>query len=251
MRFISIADSLYDGALAILYPQACAVCGALVESRFDGAACAVCWRETHVFSGDETLCWKCGAVLARQNSVTEEHRMAVRCHACDEESFTAARAVGEYEKALRASVLALKKEPHVPARVARLLLAAQNRAPLNETTLIVPVPLHEKRRHERGFNQADGLARTLAKQTGLRCDEKSLVRGTYTALHRAGMDARMRRESVREAFVVRRPRLIKGEKVLLIDDVFTTGATASACSIALKEAGADAVFVLTLARPVK
>ena len=178
-----------------------------------------------------------------------QRREGVRCRRCDEAAYTAARAVGVYEGALRASVLTLKREAHVGARLAQLLCATQRRPPLNDVTLIVPVPLHPERERERGFNQATLLARALAQQTGLRLDEWSCARITHTPQHRAGMDARARHETVAAAFQVTRPRLIAGARVLLIDDVFTTGATVAACAHALKEAGAEEVFVLTVARP--
>jgi ComF family protein len=150
---------------------------------------------------------------------------------------------------LRVAVLELKRRAHVPARLARLMFDASHRDPLATATLIVPVPLHPERERERGFNQAAVLARSLAKSTGLRCDEHSLIRPVHTERHRTGMDARARRESVADAFAVKRPRLIQNESILLIDDVFTTGATVSACARKLKAAGAADVFVLTIARP--
>ena len=174
--------------------------------------------------------------------------MDVRCRRCDAESFTVARACGQYEGALRASVLALKSEPHVSARLAELLHATQQRPPLNAATRVLPVPLHPERQRERGFNQAALLARIVASRTGLPVDEESLIRATFVERHRAGMDARARRESVQQAFQVTRPRLINGERVLLVDDVFTTGATVTACADALRNAGATDVFVLTVAR---
>ncbi len=130
----------------------------------------------------------------------------------------------------------------------QLLAETQSRKPLDAATLLVPVPLHAERERARGFNQAALLARTLSKSNRLRCDESSLVRDVHTEKHRAGMDARARRETVKNAFRVMRPRLIEGEHILLIDDVFTTGATASACARALFNAGAKDVSVLTLAR---
>jgi ComF family protein len=153
-----------------------------------------------------------------------------------------------YECALRASVLRLKQEPYTAARLRRLLGAAQRRTPLSAATLIVPVPLHPERERERGFNQAAVLGRALARETNLPLDEWSLARVAHGERHRAGMDARGRRESVEAAFRVVRPRLVEGQRVLLVDDVFTTGATVSACAVALKAAGASEVFVLTLAR---
>ena len=119
---------------------------------------------------------------------------------------------------------------------------------LRHFDVIVPVPLHPARERERGFNQAAVLGRVLAERSGLPLDEWSLVRVAVSERHRAGMDARGRRETVEEAFAVARPRLVRGERVLLIDDVFTTGATVSACAAALTAAGAREVYVLTVAR---
>jgi ComF family protein len=240
-------DALSDATLALVYPTACAACErASVERRADAPACAACWAATTIFSGAEAMCWKCGA-LARAG-VEPEKRTEVRCRRCDEEQFTAARSVGIYEGALRASVLRLKHEPHVAARLTHLLHEAQRRSPLNVATLVVPVPLHAARERERGFNQAAILARTLAARARLPLDERSVVRVSHTERHRADMDARARRETVAEAFKVVRPRLVAGERVLLVDDVLTTGATVSACARALKDAGATEIFVLTVAR---
>ncbi|HMF57837.1 MAG TPA: double zinc ribbon domain-containing protein [Pyrinomonadaceae bacterium] len=247
-RTVSIASSLYDAALALIYPQQCAVCGGSVDARANGVACALCWRKTRVFDGSETICWKCGAIS--NGIISEEKRTEVRCRRCEDESFAAARACGVYEGALRVSVLELKRSPDVSTRLALLLLETQKRAPLHNATLIVPVPLHAERLRERGFNQAAVLGASLARLSHLPFDQHSLVRRTHTERHRAGMDAQARRESVAGAFSVARPRLVANERILLIDDVLTTGATVSACAAALLSAGAQDVFVLTVARPV-
>lgn len=248
LPFKNMASLLYDAALTLVYPQACAVCQASVESRADGVACASCWQQTRIFDGGETLCWKCGTEAA--GVLDAAKRAGVNCRRCDEAAFTAARACGAYEGALRASILALKREPNLAARLAELLSRTQQREPLDAAQLIVPVPLHPERLRARGFNQAAELGRALASRTALAFDEWSLARATHTERHRAGMDARARRESVEGAFAVTRPRMIEGANILLVDDVFTTGATVSACAQALKAAGAQEVFVLTLARPV-
>jgi ComF family protein len=246
MSYVGKASELYDAALSLIYPQECAVCGSSVESRADGVACAACWQKTRTFGEESLICWKCG-VLA-PGAVPEEKRVEVCCRRCDAEPFTAARACGAYEGALRASVLFLKREPHVATRLARLLFDTQRREPLGSATRIVPVPLHPERLRERGFNQAAMLGHALAERAHLPLDEWSLVRTVHIERHRAGMDSRARRETVESAFQVRRTRLVEGERILLIDDVFTTGATVSACASALKEAGAQDVFVLTVAR---
>ena len=145
-------------------------------------------------------------------------------------------------------MLELKREPHVATRLARLMFAALRREPINSANLIIAVPLHPGRERERGFNQAALLARELSRLSKLPLDEHSVVRRVQTGRHRAGMDARSRRESVAEAFAVRHADAIAAKRVLLIDDVFTTGATVSACAAALRAAGAESVFVLTIAR---
>jgi ComF family protein len=248
-RLTNRLDRLFDAALALVYPQACAACGVRgVERRADWPACAECWGATRLFDGGETLCWKCGVPAGGE--VPEEVRPRVRCRRCDAEEFTVARACGVYEGALRAAVLNLKRDPFVPPRLARMLREAARRAPLDTATLVVPVPLHPAREGERGFNQAALLASAVAKGARLRFDTLSLARVAHSERHRAGMDARARRASVESAFAVERPRLVGGESVLLVDDVFTTGATASACARALLDANARAVFVLTAARAV-
>jgi ComF family protein len=166
-------------------------------------------------------------------------------------SFTAARACGLYEGALRASIIELKRQPHLPRNLACLMSDLCGRAPLNQATMILAVPLHPQRERERGFNQAAVLAAALAKIVELPVPDQVLTRTEQTARHRAGMDAQSRRESVADAFAVIEPRIVAGESILLVDDVFTTGATVSACAGALREAGAKEVFVLTIARPLR
>ena len=243
---VTSIDAAYDSVLALVYPQACAICSSSVESRHDGVACAACWARAKFFACDDALCWKCGAVT--EAIVPAHQRVAIRCGRCDTDSFTAARACGPYEGALRASILALKREPHIGRRLLQSMARAQRRVPISDANLIIPVPLHAKRERERGHNQAVVLARGLARATGLELDQHILVRRMHTERHRAGMDARARRESVAGAFEVRAPKHISGRRVLLIDDVFTTGATVSECASVLRAAGAADVFVLTIAR---
>ena len=246
---LSRAPSLcYDSLLALVFPQPCAVCGGSVESRRMGVACADCWRQTRLFSGSETVCWKCG--LPSLGTVPENQREDVRCHRCDQDEFTAARACGVYEGALRASVLHLKHQPHLCQELLDRLVNIQRQPPLCRATRIVPVPLHPEREQARGFNQAATIARALSQAISVPLDEVSLRRTSHSNRHRAGMDAKGRKETVADAFRVIYPALISGERVLLVDDVFTTGATVSACAKALLAAGADEVFVLTIARPL-
>lgn len=228
--------SVYDAVLTLVYPQICVICGSSVEQRRFGVACETCWQETRIFTDEERICLKCG--------VPEQER----CGRCEEMAFTAACAAGIYEGALRESVLLLKRQPYLPQRIAGLLEVVVRREPLSCSTRVIPVPLHPKRLKTRGFNQASIIGQTVSKALNLPLDEVSLVRVSTTEKYRAGMDTKGRRDTVAGAFRVAHPRLVAGEDILLVDDVFTTGATVSACAEALVAAGAGNVFVLTVAR---
>ena len=246
MFLTTTANIIFDGLLALFYPQACALCEGCVSSRHLGIACADCWQTTRLFTEDDIICWKCGAPSL--GTIEPEKRTTVRCRRCNDDAFTAARACGRYGGALQAVVLALKREPNVSQHLLNLLAVAQQRPPLNQATIVIPVPLHHTREKERGFNQAAIIGKQLAHRLKLPFVDRSLIRISHSERHRAGMDASARRASVADAFVVRNPRLVSGEKILLVDDVFTTGATVSACAQALLDAEAAAVFVLTIAR---
>jgi ComF family protein len=112
--------------------------------------------------------------------------------------------------------------------------------------LIIPVPLHWRRRFQRGFNQAALLAARVARRYAV--PVVVAVRRRRATATQAGLSNAKRRANVAGAFEVRRPRAVAGRRILLVDDVMTTGATASACAAALKRAGARYVAVLTLAR---
>lgn len=241
------AQLLLNVLLTVAYPQPCTLCGRSVEERRFGIACDECWTSTKVFSEHDNVCWKCGlAIPVLSPSVAREQ---LRCHRCDEQPFTAARACGVYEGALRESVLRLKREPHIPTRLIDLLVEIASQPPLDLSTRVIPVPLHPQRQRARGFNQSSIIASAVAQSLGLPLDEVSFFRARPTDKNRAGLDLKGRRDSVASAFAVRFPTLVEGEDVLLVDDVFTTGATAGSCANVLLKAGARSVFVLTIARP--
>ncbi|HSE18013.1 MAG TPA: ComF family protein [Pyrinomonadaceae bacterium] len=235
MNLTRAGQLIYDAVLTLAYPQICVICGRSVEQRRFGVACERCWSGTRIFADDEEICWKCGVP-------------GPACGRCMELAFTAARAVGTYEGALRESVLLLKRQPYLPQHVESLLADVVTRPPLSRSTRVVPVPLHPKRLRARGFNQASIVGQIVAKALELPLDEASLVRVSTTEKYRAGMDAKGRRDTVAGVFRVTHPRLVAGEHILLVDDVFTTGATVSACAETLLNAGANSVVVLTIGR---
>ena len=236
-------SKIYDSLLALAYPQACQICEQSVENSPDGVACRECWEKTRIFSGAETLCGKCGRLLQAKPS-----NFQTFCHQCDEHFYDAACAVGVYEYALSASVLNLKREPFVAKRLSKLFVSRFHNSAFQNATKILPVPLSKKRFLERGFNQAAALAEILAEQTRIPIDAQTLARQIHTPIHRAAMDNKARETSVKNAFEVKRPKFVEGENILLVDDVFTSGATVSNCAKVLKEKGAGQVYVLTVAR---
>ncbi len=112
--------------------------------------------------------------------------------------------------------------------------------------VLVPMPIHPAREAERGFNQAEALAEELKSISGLRV-ERLVARHKKTE-KQAGLSSRERRLNVRDAFAVPDARRVRGKRILLIDDVLTTGASANSCALALKKAGASTVALLALAR---
>ena len=239
--FRAIQNSLF----AIIYPQQCAVCSAQVERLGDAVACRECWAATRVFSGLEMLCEKCGAFFG-----DEAAPIPVFCHKCDDHDYDKAAAVGIYEKALSASIINLKTVPVMPKYIESLISAAVKRANFTGADVILPTPLSRQRRHERGFNQAELIAASVSRSAGIPVDSLSLSRKRHTPMHRIAMDDRARELTVQNAFAVVRPKLVSGKTILLVDDVFTSGATASNCARVLKKSGAVKVNVFTLARAI-
>ena len=234
--------AISDRLLSLAFPQECQGCSGTVGRYADGVACDDCWTDTKLFSGNEMLCSKCGAFFSDAAAP-----VAVYCHKCDGHAYDRAFALGVYEKALSASILYLKSTPHVPSRLRKLI---ENRARDLDSDLIIPAPLSKMRRLERGFNQAALIARIVGKVARIPVDDLSLQRKKHTPIHRVGMDQRARELTVEKAFEVARPKLIEGRSVILVDDVLTSGSTASACAKVLKKNGASRVEVFTIARAV-
>lgn len=192
----------------------------------------------------ESFCRRCSTPFLNQHTLGE-HGL---CEACREGqvNFDAAYAFGSYEGGLRDLVRLLKygKVTTVAQPLSQYLLRA---LPLNERfDLVMAMPMHWRKRWERGFNQAELLARPVARRMGLRLAH-NLRRRRYTP-PQASLDETERRKSPHGSFAVWRAERVKGKRVLLVDDVLTTGSTLRAAAEALKAAGAAHVSVLALAR---
>lgn len=220
------------------------------------AVCEDCWGAVKPWIG--TICACCGIPLVSETLRDTADR---RCGLCRNETydFDLARSYGLYTSPLRELILHLKfrRRERWGRRMGELLASTwRSIAPyLDDTSpLLIPIPLHASRQGERGFNQAEVLAKGLRraiKRAGLPCPpslQACCVRRARATPPQSGLRHRARLENVRGAFEVRDRKRVGGRSVILVDDVMTTGATASACARALKHAGASKVIVLTLAR---
>lgn len=237
---------LLHAALDLVFPPLCVSCRRPVAEAHN--LCSSCWNEVSFLDGPE--CARCGLPFETDPG---PGTLCAACHASPP-SFDRARSVMRYDDASKAPILALKRADRldvVPA-FARWL-ARSGRSLLEETDLIVPVPLHRLRLWSRRFNQAALLASALSRLSGVPADPLVLTRIRATKSQGVMPSASARRRNVRGAFKVApgRESAIRSRKVLVVDDVFTTGATLEACAGALKRAGAGQVMALTLARVVR
>ncbi len=235
-----------QGVLDFLFPPLCIRCRQHVGEA--GGLCVTCWNAISFIEGP--VCAACGLPF---DVPAFEGQLCAVCHA-DPPSFDRARAVMRYDEASKDSILAFKHGDRlelVPS-FARWLARTGN-ALLLEADIIAPVPLHRRRLWSRRYNQAAELARALARQAGKRFDPVLIERTRRTPSQGEMPSASARRRNVSGAFRLAEGATarVKGQTVLVIDDVLTTGATVDACARVLKKGGAKAVFVLALARVVR
>lgn len=226
----------------LILPPRCLACGALVSEP--ATLCAACFGQlTFVTS---PVCRCCGLPFP----LAEAAPPAGRCDHCAAAPpvFDAARAALVYDEASAPLILRFKHADRLDATPAFAAWMGRAGADLlTPDSLLVPVPLHPRRLFARRYNQAAILAAAIARKTGLARDLRALVRVRHTPIqgHRG---PQARRDNVRGAFAVARPDPLRDRSVVVIDDVLTTGATAEACALALRAAGAARVSILTLAR---
>ena len=238
-----------EALASIVFPAPCRVCGGVLDT---GARVPFCYACIEALSRrlPEPLCARCGRPIvsaAAAESITQRE-----CHLCRNGvySFDAARSFGAYTPKMARAILQLKYADmrSLGGWFARNLTSVLDREPgLFMADVVVPVPLDPGRMHERGYNQAELIAKPFARLSGIPFRSYLLVR-TRPRPNQLRLTRRERWDSVRGAYAMHKTAQVDKLRVILVDDVFTTGATLDACSKALKGAGAARVVGLTVAR---
>ncbi len=228
----------------IFFPSFCELCSSLLEYPGERIICRSCWES--MISLPSSYCVCCGRFFA---GGVEPHL----CQECVQKRppFFSHRSFGRYTGRLKDAIL-LFKYRHFQALgrdFARLMYRTLGKEESIwwEADVIIPVPLHKKRKKERGFNQAQSIAEELARLKSIEMEEGVLIK-VKNVPPQTLLEIEEREKNISGAFRVVREEKIKGKTVLLVDDVYTTGSTVRECSLALRKAGAKEVRALTLAQ---
>jgi ComF family protein len=238
---------LADALSSVLFPAPCRLCARTLDNFGRIPICSSCLASLAPQNGP--MCVRCGRPLV---SPVAESIAQPLCHLCRRGlyDFDLARSYGPYTPAMASAIILLKY--HEVASLGgwfagRLLDLAAQVPQLDSVDVVVPVPQHPSRLRERGYNQAELIARPLARRLGLPCRPYLLLRARPRP-DKLRLTVRERWRTVRGAYAVRQGARVDNLRVLLVDDVFTTGATLDACSRTLRRAGASYILALSVAR---
>lgn len=244
-HMFAVGRRILDAAVDTVLPPRCLSCGQTIGRG--GALCPACWSRLRFIT--PPCCSCCGFPFAQDEG---PDALCATCLA-EPPPFAFARSALVYDSASRPLILDLKHRDRHDGVASFANWLHQTAGPLlHGIDAVLPVPLHPLRLIRRRFNQSALMAQTLARDCGVDYAPLALVRSRRTP-SQGGRNRRQRLLNVRGAFVVldRQRQQVQGRKLVLVDDVYTTGATVSACCRALNAAGASSVGVLTLARVLR
>lgn len=234
-------------AIRFFLPVHCSSCSTLLADDPIPHFCSDCWSAISLMP--DARCARCDHPFP--SSIATTYSPNHVCHPCAERppSYTKAWTLYPYVPPLQHAIRLFKYQGKVSLAAPLAALMIARLPPLNSVDVIMPVPLHLERLRQREFNQSLLLADHIGRSLGIPVAYTNLVRTVSTPAQTTLSRAR-RQKNLRRAFAVLRPETIVNKRILLIDDVFTTGTTVNECAKALRKAGSADVFALTLGRTV-
>jgi ComF family protein len=238
--FLDLKDDLLD----FVYPQHCAICKKYLR-REEKDICEVCWKGLVILT--DPFCPYCKSFV--EEGETECGFCKSAGEFSEDHNILLVRSLGRFDDYYKELIHRFKYGKKIPLgrRLGqRLGETIDDESSFSKSDFLIPVPLHKSRYRERGFNQSDILAEGISKVIGLSV-LKSVLKRKKNTKDQTNLSFQQREENVRGAFVVSEPEVINGKKIILVDDVITTGATLSECARMLKQAGAEKILGMTIA----
>ncbi len=239
--------NIISGFLDFIYPKTCLVCKKkLTDTAIDNLVCPECWGK--IKKNLPPFCRSCGRQLSKTNLTKNI------CAACVRKTLHFDRAFSPclYEGAVKELIheFKYKNKDYIGYTLSKLMIdfIKEYELPIDLIDFIIPVPLHQTRLREREYNQAEILSNHIGREFNRMVSNNILIRNRYTK-KQTDLEPEKRLANVKNSFSLTHNGVfkIKGKNLLLIDDVLTTGSTASEAAYTLKNSGAHIVFVLTLA----
>lgn len=244
-RLVCAINKVISGLADLIYPKTCLVCkNKLKDTSVDNLVCLDCWGK--IKKNQPPFCHRCGRSLEKKSLAKNI------CVSCIRKSLSFDRAFSPcvYEGTIKELIHQFKynNKDYLGAMIGRLMVdfIREYDLPIDLLDLIIPVPLHGCRQREREFNQAQILSNYLAKVFNKKVLNNTLIRHRNTRTQ-TELEPRQRFLNVKGSFAIKDSQTLKGKNILLVDDVLTTGATSSEAASVLKAAGANIVFVITMA----
>ncbi len=235
---------ILKSVLDTILPPRCLLCGKILSG--ENGLCEDCFSKINFISAP--ICQKCGHPLPTDSAAT----YCANCTGENQLPFEMIRSRVKYDESSKPLIINFKfhDKTEYGLFLAHWLYSAGRDIWQNSPDILMPVPLHPKRLLYRRYNQAAILCRELGKIANIPVDYDALIRQVHTR-PQVEFSGHERVKNIKGAFYVRKPERVKGRRIVLIDDVFTTGSTLKECALCLLQNGAAAVDALTVARVLK